>query len=85
MKYIKKCSQSSEKHLCDGKLALRRIPNKVLKDKKDSGRQIKKENSTGGEDCRCLIKNFNKWLYIQEAKSKENWTLRLFMGRNDEI
>lgn len=59
MKYVKKCSQSSEKHLCDGKLSLRRVFNKVLKDKEDLDRWIKKENSIGSENWRhnkCISK-----------------------------
>lgn len=56
------------KHLCDGKMALRRVSNQVLKDKEDLDRQIKKENSMGGEDFRYLIKNSNKWVVYPRSK-----------------
>lgn len=68
MKYIKKCSRRSGKHLCDGIMAHRRVSNQVLKDKDDLDRQIKKENSTGGEDCRYLTKNSNKWVVYPRSK-----------------
>lgn len=73
------------KHLCDGKMALRRVLNQVLRTKKTWIDKLKRKTQQEVKISDTSSRILTNGLYIQEAKSKENWTVRLCTCRNDEI